>query len=89
MKNEPIIKLYFILFSALIVLLSNVILLSLINAVLGDVYSEVISIIEENLLKDQNLIYLENEAFVSKMKGEKKYYAWVEYVDETTEVWIS
>ena len=70
MKNEPIIKIYFILFSALIVLLSNVILLSLINAVLGDVYSEVISIIEENLLKEQNLIYLENEAFVSKKKGE-------------------
>ena len=51
---------YFVLFLILIVLASNVILLSLINAILGDVYEEVITVIDEKCLKEQNLTNLRN-----------------------------
>ena len=86
-EPEAINEIYFIFFSVIGVLFSNVILLSLINAVLGDVYSEVISVIDEKCLKAQNLTNLENEAFVAEVDGSSCHFAWVEYVDETCEVW--
>ena len=72
---------YFILFRILIVLASNVILLSLINAILGDVYEEVITVIEEKCLKEQNLTNLRNEAlWCCTIYGSYGHFAWIEYV---------
>jgi hypothetical protein len=64
-----------------IVLFSNVILLSLINAILGDVYEEVITVIDEKCLRSQTLETLRNEALWPDLgRDGSDYFAWVDYV---------
>jgi hypothetical protein len=63
------------------VLFSNVILLSLINAILGDVYEEVITVIDEKCLRSQALETLRNEALWPELDmGGSGFFAWVDYV---------
>ena len=57
---------YLITITITIVLASNVILLSLINAILGDCYEEVITEIEEKCLRSQNLTNLKNETLLPR-----------------------
>ena len=72
---------YFMAIIIVIVLFSNVILLSLINAILGDVYEEVITVIDEKCLRSQALETLRNEALWPDLgSNSSDYFAWVDYI---------
>jgi len=54
-------------------------LLNLINAILGDFFEEVITVIEKKWLKEQNLTNLRNEAlWCCPIYGSHGYFAWIE-----------
>ena len=53
----------------------------MINAILGDTYEEVITVIDEKCLKEQNLTNLRNIATWSFLdKNIFFHFAWIEYV---------
>ena len=69
---------YFYLFLFVIVTISNVILLSLINAILGDAYEEISTSIEEKCLKDYNYNHIRYQAFNFKNPQNFYHFAFIE-----------
>jgi hypothetical protein len=61
----------------------------LINAILGDTYEEVITVIDQKCLREQNLTNLRNEALLLRNRYRSIYFAWIEYVSKSNEVWKS
>ena len=57
--------------------------MSLINAILGDTYEEVITVIDEKCLKEQNFTNLRNIATWSIGEtGYLKNFAWIDYISQ-------
>ena len=71
--------------------LPNIIFLNLIVAILGDSYEETITSIRERCLRDQVYLLLKYEALSipSISSSAYKCYVWIEYVEQTVDVWVS
>ena len=71
--------------------LPNVIFLNLTVAILGDSYEETITSIVEKCLRDQVYLLLKYETLClsSITTSTKECYVWIEYVEQTVDVWIS
>ena len=69
----------------------NVIFLNLTVAILGDSYEETITSIRERCLRDQVYLLLKYEALSipSISSSAYKCYVWIEYVEQTVDVWVS
>ena len=69
----------------------NVIFLNLTVAILSDSYAETINSIKERCIRDQVHLLLKYEAlsipYISPLPY--KCYVWIEYVEQTVDVWVS